>query len=1075
MKPLLFKFFIASFIIHFSLSISANKSQYPSAYASFPSKYLHKIQIPVLSQKSNSILLSINSNEESLFNIVSSHSHNNGDKSFQAKTSDSKGYINATIGKNSIFGQMHIGETHYIITTEGTGSFVIELPQTGLDYNDCSFEHKIHHKEKVALILNKNKVSKTTDTVIDFLMLYSQDIADRYPGDLLDTRLNQYFNLTNQILANSEVKLTIRLVGKEQVVYKPFNSNSEALNDLRLSLTGAHVLGLGTAKRDREFYGADMVVLMRPHNIETRGSCGVAFFPTLNSEGTDFDPSYGVHIMSDGMSSWSICTDQLLAHELGHNLGAGHNNATAPQRFIPAASGFSKLGQFATVMGSFGTGRPDRFLEINIFSNPNIQCGGVACGSDEDFNNVNVLNQMKDIVANYQPTVSTLPIPNFAKINPDKDSDGVSDWDDHFPFNSTETSDTDLDGVGDNTDVFVSNAAEQHDFDTDGMGDNQDADDDNDGVDDNVDAFPFNALESTDSDADGVGDNSDLFPNDTTEQQDFDSDGTGDNLDNDDDNDTYIDLDNGAQDLLVINVGSNQILRVDAQTGESQGIEILSTDGLLTFQSDLTYRQESQTLLYTSSSGIRRLNLMTREPLDLYIPPYDESGGVQIGTGFPTSLSSINNGQSLAVTRLNNFQILTIQGQEKARFDFSYSWNLIEGDQPIDVISFNETSYFLGKAGFLYFSRSPRTIDIIATTDGFLQNWFGDPFAIAVNSNNKLYITNQNSNSVGTVNIDDGEVSEMFVNLVSHGYSNPTGIVVTDNNTLLVAASDQNAILKFNAETGEFLGELVKDNGLDKPHKMILVPKLNDRFHHDVDKVIRPNAGLWYNPETNGRGFDIQVFNNRLSIIWYTFDQRGLPTWYISSGELEGFKYTGGFDKTRLNLDGSFSLENVGTISIDFNDERNAQVDWQINNAQGSESIQWLVWSHGQEIENYTGLWGRPDGPGWGVSVATIGKTSIAVPYIYDSAGEPRWLISDPVNTTAPLNFDFNAIFSDTLCPSCSGVSAFTSAPAGTMTLDLTENKTWSSNVQFPTPITGDWLLDKTDIKLFSSEATRPR
>jgi hypothetical protein len=34
------------------------------------------------------------------------------------------------------------------------------------------------------------------------------------------------------------------------------------------------------------------------------------------------------------------------------------------------------------------------------------------------------------------------------------------------------------------------------------------------------------------------------------------------------------------------------------------------------------------------------------------------------------------------------------------------------------------------------------------------------------------------------------------------------------------------------------------------------------------------HTGLWYNPDMNGQGFDIQVKNGRLLVYWYTFEQR---------------------------------------------------------------------------------------------------------------------------------------------------------------------------------------------------------
>lgn len=56
-------------------------------------------------------------------------------------------------------------------------------------------------------------------------------------------------------------------------------------------------------------------------------------------------------------------------------------------------------------------------------------------------------------------------------------------------------------------------------------------DSDGDGVSDAEDAFPDDPTETVDSDGDGTGDNSDAFPNDATEIADADGDGTGDNAD----------------------------------------------------------------------------------------------------------------------------------------------------------------------------------------------------------------------------------------------------------------------------------------------------------------------------------------------------------------------------------------------------------------------------------------------------------------------------------------------------------------------------------------------------------------
>ena len=115
----------------------------------------------------------------------------------------------------------------------------------------------------------------------------------------------------------------------------------------------------------------------------------------------------------------------------------------------------------------------------------------------------------------------------------DADNDGVSNEDDAFPNDDTETADSDGDGTGDNGDncPIISNAL-QSNIDADEEGDACDDDIDGDGVSNEADAFPEDPIETADSDGDGVGDNADAFPNDPDETVDTDGDGTGDVGDN---------------------------------------------------------------------------------------------------------------------------------------------------------------------------------------------------------------------------------------------------------------------------------------------------------------------------------------------------------------------------------------------------------------------------------------------------------------------------------------------------------------------------------------------------------------
>ena len=116
------------------------------------------------------------------------------------------------------------------------------------------------------------------------------------------------------------------------------------------------------------------------------------------------------------------------------------------------------------------------------------------------------------------------------RLSVDIDRDGVSNDQDAFPNDSSESNDTDVDGVGDNSDMCPATMSLMT-VNPVGCALNQ-LDSDNDTFNDEVDAFPNDETEWNDTDEDGFGDNSDMLPSDISQWNDTDDDGYGDNWGN---------------------------------------------------------------------------------------------------------------------------------------------------------------------------------------------------------------------------------------------------------------------------------------------------------------------------------------------------------------------------------------------------------------------------------------------------------------------------------------------------------------------------------------------------------------
>lgn len=250
----------------------------------------------------------------------------------------------------------------------------------------------------------------TTPTTIDVMILYTPGLASRL-GSGLSPRLDQLVALSNQAYRDSGIYINLRLVHKQQVSYSDTTTNEAALN----ALTNGSDPTLANIASLRNTYGADLVSLIRPFNMNTSGgSCGVAWVGGYGGQPISGYANYGYSVISDGTDvngSNYYCLDLTFTHELGHNMGSMHDRANSGggSGAYPYSYGHGVSGTFGTVMSYINP-------RIAKFSNPTITCAnGIVCGVSEtasnSANNALSLNNTRTTLANFRTAQQTTPPP----------------------------------------------------------------------------------------------------------------------------------------------------------------------------------------------------------------------------------------------------------------------------------------------------------------------------------------------------------------------------------------------------------------------------------------------------------------------------------------------------------------------------------------------------------------------------------------------------------------------------------------------------------------------------------------
>ncbi|HEV8605071.1 MAG TPA: M12 family metallo-peptidase [Tepidisphaeraceae bacterium] len=247
-------------------------------------------------------------------------------------------------------------------------------------------------------------------SVIDLLIAYTTS-AKTAAGSTqaIEAKITKSIADANQVLANSLVDITLRLVHTQEIAYTESGSLATDLARLQDPTDGF----LDTLPPLRDAYGADLVSLF----VANGDSAGLAYLMDDPAAPSNSDYAFSV-IQQDSADA----PNYTLIHEIGHNLGADHDRENASNAgAFDYSYGYRFIANGAIYRDVMSY---DPGIRIPYFSNPNITYLGVpigiAAGSQNSADTAATLNQTGPIAAAYRATVvsdSTAPTASISNWN----------------------------------------------------------------------------------------------------------------------------------------------------------------------------------------------------------------------------------------------------------------------------------------------------------------------------------------------------------------------------------------------------------------------------------------------------------------------------------------------------------------------------------------------------------------------------------------------------------------------------------------------------------------------------------
>lgn len=393
----------------------------------------------------------------------------NGDLQLWGKNDASKDWLVITFGKKQVYASFGDDSNMYSIGwDELSGTVLIDAKQVQhtVDLGDDIKVPPIGARnQRIRASSSPSKGAMAGKAVIRVLAVYSNQFASGFPDP--EARINQMLAFTNGAYDRSGINIELELAYGYQLGFNNSASTGQLLDDVT---DGVGIFSSVSTIRSK--YYADMVAVL-PY-VGNSGVAGIAWIAGRNT-------NYAYSVSQ--FASWG--SDSVFAHELGHNLGSGHERASANSSQPSPCDNRFTFEDYACGHGNNSNRRGTIMSYLNdaawnyVFSNPDIDCNGEPCGVP-----AGQTNQADNRLAFNESGPITEAF--FIDAALDVDFDGVLNDVDNCPN--------------------VENA-DQLNSDGDAFGDVCDTDNDNDGVDDEFDNCPLDEnADQADADSNGIGD-----------------------------------------------------------------------------------------------------------------------------------------------------------------------------------------------------------------------------------------------------------------------------------------------------------------------------------------------------------------------------------------------------------------------------------------------------------------------------------------------------------------------------------------------------------------------------------------